>query len=196
MDYGKDKRARVREFKITNGILEKFGFSPHCKGCDATILGTGARSHSDDCRRRLEEAIKNDDILKVRLDMRDIRFNRMKDEEAEERNDADVQAEKVDVEMQTDEAEVASELLREKTNIINAHVPFQPLESPEPPDSQEAKGRDNHGTKRDENDTTADEREQDYKRRRLQVLSSENVILRTLVGARSESQCDAETFGV
>ena len=31
--------------------------------------------------------------------MRDIRFNQMKDEEAEERNDADVQAEKVDVEM-------------------------------------------------------------------------------------------------
>ena len=49
--------------------------------------------------RRLEEAIKNDDILKVRLDMSDIRFNQMKDEEAEERNDADVQAEKVDVEM-------------------------------------------------------------------------------------------------
>ena len=79
----------------TKGILEKFGFSPHCKGCDATEFGTGARMHSDDCRRRLEEAIKNDDILKVRLDMRDIRFNRMKDEEAEERNDADVQAEKV-----------------------------------------------------------------------------------------------------
>ena len=38
----------------------------------------------------------------------------MKDEEAEERNDADVQAEKEDVEMQTDEAEVAPELLRER----------------------------------------------------------------------------------
>ena len=38
MDYGKDKRARVREFKITKGILEKFGFSPHCKGCDATVF--------------------------------------------------------------------------------------------------------------------------------------------------------------
>ena len=58
----------------------------------------------------------------------------MEDEEAEERNDADVQAEKVDVEMQIDEAEVASELLREKTNIINAHVPFQSPESPEPSD--------------------------------------------------------------
>ena len=52
MDYGKDKRARVREFKITKGTLEKFGFSPHCTGCDATVFGTGARMHSDDCRRR------------------------------------------------------------------------------------------------------------------------------------------------
>ena len=85
-DYGKDKRARVREFKITKGILEKFGFSPHSKGCDATVFGAGARMHSDDCRRRLEEAIKNDDILKVSLDTRDIRFNRMKDEVAEERD--------------------------------------------------------------------------------------------------------------
>ena len=159
--YGKDKRARVREFKITKGILEKFGFSPHCKGCDATVFGAGARMQS--------EAIKNDDILKVRLDMRDIRFNRMKDEEAEERNDADVQAEKVDVEMQTDETEVASELLREKTNTINAHVLFQSPELSEPPDSQEPGGRGNHVTKRDENDTTEGEREQDNKRRRLQV---------------------------
>ena len=70
MDYGKDKRARFREFKITKGTLENFGFSSHCKGCDATVFGAGARIHSDDCRRRLEEAIQNNDILKVRLDMR------------------------------------------------------------------------------------------------------------------------------
>ena len=46
MDYGKDKRARVREFRIMKGILEKFGFSPHCKGCDATVFGTGARKEA------------------------------------------------------------------------------------------------------------------------------------------------------
>ena len=181
MDHGKDKRARVREFKITKGILEKFVY---CKGCDATVFGAGARMHSDDCRRRFEEAIKNDDILKVRLDMRDIRFNRMKNEEAEERNDANVKAEKVDVEMQTDEAEVASELLREKTNNMNGSRPFSIARIIEA-----TGGRSNHGTKRDENHTTEDEREQDNKRRRMQVLSSENVILRTLkrtVGAGSQ----------
>ena len=41
--------------------------------------------HSDDCKKRLEKAIKNDDILKVTLDMRDIRLNRMKDEEKRRR---------------------------------------------------------------------------------------------------------------
>ena len=113
----------------------------------------------------------------------------MKNEEDEERNDADVQAEKVDVKMQTDEAEVAAELLREKTNITNAHVPLPSPEPSEPPGWQEPGGRCNNVTKRDENDTTADERERDNKRRRLQVLSSENVILRTLrtVGVGSES---------
>ena len=52
---------------------------------------------------------KNDDILKVRLDMRDNRFNSKK-KDTDGMRLTDVEAETVDVEMQIDEAEVAGEL--------------------------------------------------------------------------------------
>ena len=72
---------------------------------------------------------------------------------------------------------------------MKAHFPFQSPDSSKPSDSQEPGGKGHHGTKRDENDTTEDEREQDNKRQHLQVLSSENVIFRSLqriVGEASE----------
>ena len=48
---------KFREFKITKGILEKFGFSDNCKGCEAAASGTDARRHTDECRQRLEQLI-------------------------------------------------------------------------------------------------------------------------------------------
>ena len=67
--------------------------------------------HPDDCRRRLEEAIKNDDILKVRLDVKDIRGStEWSSKKLKEGMTPVVQVEKMDAEMQIYEAEVASEL--------------------------------------------------------------------------------------
>ena len=57
---------------------------------------------------------------------------------------------KADFEIQTHQAEVAAELLGEKTSITHAHVPPQSVTSSEPPDSQEPGGRCNDGTKCDE----------------------------------------------
>ena len=76
MDHGTDERARVRNFKIMKGILDKFGFSSNCTAFDASLNGAGARMHSDVRGKRPEEVIKNGDIFKVKLDMWDIRFNR------------------------------------------------------------------------------------------------------------------------
>ena len=67
---------KFREFKITKAILERFGYTPGCKGCAAAMAGTDARRHADECRSRIEEAIKTDDILRMRLDMRDSRLGR------------------------------------------------------------------------------------------------------------------------
>ena len=49
------------EFKITKGILEKFGLSNICKGCEAAASGTDARRHTDDCRQRLGQLIRDDE---------------------------------------------------------------------------------------------------------------------------------------
>ena len=125
MDYGKDQPAKTREFKVTKNILDKFGLTAGCKGCEATINGAGARAHSDGCRKRLEEAIKNDDVLKVRLDMRDTRFGKKEEAAEVEEKDAGIDVEKIDVEAKTDEAEVAGELLKDKGDIIDAQVPGQ-----------------------------------------------------------------------
>ena len=173
MDYGKDKHFEVRQFKITKGILDKFGFTQNCKGCEAATVGAGARRHSDECRERLEEEIKNDDVLKVRLDMRDIRF----DNNVEEDKDKTSEAEELDVEMKTDEAEVAGELMRDKENIVDAQMPSQPSSSSGPTVEPNDDHGASRGTKREENDKIEGERERENKRRRLRVLASERNIL-------------------
>ena len=58
------------------GILEKFGLSDSCKGFEAAASGTDARRHTDGCRQRLEKLIRDDEVLRVRLDLRDARLNR------------------------------------------------------------------------------------------------------------------------
>ena len=70
----KEMGYRCRDFKITKTILERFGHSEDCKGCKAAQEESGPRQHSGACRERIEEAIKADDILRVRLDMRDARL--------------------------------------------------------------------------------------------------------------------------
>ena len=67
---------KFREFKITKGILEKFGLSDICTGCGAAASGTDARRHTDDCRQRLGQLIRDDEVLRVKLDLRDVRLNR------------------------------------------------------------------------------------------------------------------------
>ena len=67
---------KFREFKNTKGILEKFGLSENSKGCAAAASGTDARRHIDDCRQRLEQSIRDDEVLRMRLDLLDVRINR------------------------------------------------------------------------------------------------------------------------
>ena len=70
------QELKFREFKITKGILEKFGLSDNCKGCEAAASGTDARRHTDDCRQSLEQLILDNEVLRARLDLRDVRLIR------------------------------------------------------------------------------------------------------------------------
>ena len=67
---------KFREFKLTKGILEKFGLSDNCKGCEGAASQTGARRHTGDCQQRLEQLIHDDEVLRVRLDLCHVRLNR------------------------------------------------------------------------------------------------------------------------
>ena len=88
---------KFREFKITKSILEKFGLSDNCKG------------------------IRDDEVLRVRLDMRDVRLNR--DAGCEKRKRP--QELKVDELMGEAEAaggKVAEDLLVSEDNIVDAET--------------------------------------------------------------------------
>ena len=125
----------------------------------------------------MEEEIKNDDVLKVRLDMRDIRFANNADEEKDDARDTGFDIEEIDVEMKTDEAAVAGELLSDKGNIIDTQGPGPSSSSAGPLVEQDAELSTSRGIKRDDSDKAEDERKQENKRRRLRVLASEKRIL-------------------
>ena len=63
----------VREFRITDKLIEKYGFTPGCPGCEAKIDGTTRAGHTQACRRRIETAMANDEVEKAALQRRDER---------------------------------------------------------------------------------------------------------------------------
>ena len=83
-----------RNFRINNRILEKYGPTMGCKGCENKMTGDDARPHSSECRARLEELMREDDVeaefIARRDDRREQRAkviaerNKAKDEEGSE----------------------------------------------------------------------------------------------------------------
>ena len=51
----------TRNFRVGNRILEKYGPTLGCKGCESKIAGEDARPHSSECRARLEELMRSDE---------------------------------------------------------------------------------------------------------------------------------------
>ena len=51
----------VRNFRINNRILEKYGPTMGCKGCESKIVGGDAKPHSVECRAKLEELMRADE---------------------------------------------------------------------------------------------------------------------------------------
>ena len=76
----KEEEKKLRDFKIARAILEKFGHTPSCFGCEGSLVGT-RRVHSSACRRRLEYEIRRDEVEKRRIENRDLRLGRKADED-------------------------------------------------------------------------------------------------------------------
>ena len=63
----------TRNFRITDKLIEKFGYTPGCRGCEAKIEGTSREAHSAQCRQRLEEEMLNDEIERQAIERRNAR---------------------------------------------------------------------------------------------------------------------------
>ena len=72
-----DQPTVYRDFKITRQVLERYGYSDECKGCEAAVMGYLPRPHNQGCRKRLEAEMTKDDTHRERLKKRDERL--MKD---------------------------------------------------------------------------------------------------------------------
>ena len=72
---------KAGEFNITYGVLGKFDSSDNWKSCEAAAFGADAKKHADECPSRLQTLIREDDVLKARLDLRDVRRRTMSEEE-------------------------------------------------------------------------------------------------------------------
>ena len=75
-----------RNFRINNRILEKYGPTMGCKGCENKMIGDDTRPHSSQCRARLEELMREDDveaeIIARRDDRREQRANDYREEQS------------------------------------------------------------------------------------------------------------------
>ena len=56
--------------RITAQVLEKFGYTTDCGGCEAKILGTDHSNHFAECRKRFEKEMKRDENMKETLKRR------------------------------------------------------------------------------------------------------------------------------
>ena len=63
--------TKPRRVYITRKVVEDYGFTPGCRGCEAVLAGdptAASRNHTEKCRRRMAEAMAKDEQGKRRLD--------------------------------------------------------------------------------------------------------------------------------
>ena len=65
------ERARVQRARITKQDINEFGATIGCPGCNAIKDNKRAQAHSDRCRKRIEECLRNTPHGAERLDRRD-----------------------------------------------------------------------------------------------------------------------------
>eukprot|EP00973_Karenia_brevis_P088248 12236724-Karenia_brevis.AAC.1 len=64
---------KVRRYKIERDIIEEYGMTPKCYGCRAIMLDIRQQPHSEECRRRITELIKDTQRGKEKIAQEKIR---------------------------------------------------------------------------------------------------------------------------
>ena len=85
-----EKDKQLREFKITTGIINKYGRTHGCVGCDAQRMGMW-RKHNPMCRLRLEEEMMKDASLGARITGRNVRLGRDDEDNIEQKRKAELE---------------------------------------------------------------------------------------------------------
>ena len=58
-----------RELRITDKVLDKYGFTPNCPGCAAKLGGpTTNRGHTAECRQRIYDAMDKEEDGRIKLE--------------------------------------------------------------------------------------------------------------------------------
>ena len=63
------READVRRFRINQTLLEKYGYTTGCDGCEHKLFQStgGHRGHNEECRSRIRNEMLKDDNEKTRL---------------------------------------------------------------------------------------------------------------------------------
>jgi hypothetical protein len=83
-------------FRIGKEDLETHGYSANCQGCKSILRGTARQGHSEACRKRLEEALKDDPRLKIQKMREKEYLERRLDEQERKRQRKDDEATKTE----------------------------------------------------------------------------------------------------
>ena len=67
-------RAASRLY-IRRSDVQKYGYSMNCPGCRSVMAGTTARAHTEECRRRLENCLAQDEETKFRSEAAKLRVD-------------------------------------------------------------------------------------------------------------------------
>ena len=56
-----ERRESMRRLYIRRKDVEKYGYTEGCEGCKRMRAGMSAKPHTQECRTRMEEAMKEDE---------------------------------------------------------------------------------------------------------------------------------------
>ena len=94
----------------------KYGYTERCGGCSAMLRGMKAQPHSDSCRRRMENLLKDDVRVKNAKVRKDERDKKVQEEEPREEDAAAKRRKLADIEneaMETEDQDTLERLCKE-----------------------------------------------------------------------------------
>ena len=166
----------VRQFRISDDLLEKHGFTPGCKGCESRMEGGGRRGHTTACRARIEASIidKNPDadVLKKR----DQRFKKKADERHSHES------------AKSASGDATGDPKGRNTGTVSEEDSHR-IPEPPPRGGTDEKNR----ADKEEDEVDNDENEPDTKKQRLEAVKSQAATPQTYISRASNENVQSST---